>query len=50
MLQLVPVLSMFFLMSTAAGSARWAVDMERRRRQIEQRPSRPEDEYRDDPA
>ncbi|KAL2002083.1 hypothetical protein VTN02DRAFT_681 [Thermoascus thermophilus] len=50
MLQLVPVLSMFFLMSTAAGSARWAVDMERRRRQIEQRPRRPGDEYLDDPV
>lgn len=30
-LQLVPGLSMFFLLSTAAGSALWARDMERRR-------------------
>jgi len=28
-LQLVPVLSLFFLLSTAAGSALWAVDLER---------------------
>jgi hypothetical protein len=28
MLQLVPVLSMFFLMTTAAGSALWAADLE----------------------
>ena len=34
-LQLVPVLSMFFLLTTAAGSALWAVKMEERRKQIE---------------
>ncbi len=28
-LQLVPVLSMFFLLTTAAGAALWAVDLER---------------------
>lgn len=48
-LQLVPVLSMFFLLTTAAGSAMWAVDIERRRH-IEQRSSRAVYEYRDDPA
>ncbi|PGH14026.1 hypothetical protein AJ79_03295 [Helicocarpus griseus UAMH5409] len=31
-LQLVPMLSMFFLLTTAAGSALWAVDLEKRRR------------------
>ena len=34
-LQLVPVLSMFFLLTTAAGSALWVVKMEERRKQIE---------------
>ncbi|KAF7597507.1 hypothetical protein BBP40_003754 [Aspergillus hancockii] len=33
-LQLVPPLSMFFLMSTAVGSALWAVDLENKRDQI----------------
>lgn len=31
LLQLVPILSMFFLMSTAVGSALWAVDIEKKR-------------------
>ncbi|KAF2455213.1 hypothetical protein BDY21DRAFT_289748, partial [Lineolata rhizophorae] len=34
-LQLVPVLSMLFLLTTAAGSALWAADMERQRRDRE---------------
>lgn len=34
-LQLVPVLSMFFLLTTAAGSALWAARMEAERKQIE---------------
>ena len=34
-LQLVPVLSMFFLLTTAAGSALWAVKMEKRRKWAE---------------
>ena len=34
-LQLVPVLSMFFLLTTAAGSALWAVKMEERRKRLE---------------
>lgn len=52
-LQLIPMLSMFFLLSTAAGSALWAIDMEWRRRLILDHA--PEDEgaeseYRDDPV
>lgn len=31
LLQLVPVLSMFFLMTSAAGSALWVADIEQRR-------------------
>jgi hypothetical protein len=31
-LQLIPVLSMFFLLSTATGSAIWATDLEEERR------------------
>lgn len=31
LLQLIPPLSMFFLMSTAVGSALWAVDIETKR-------------------
>ncbi|TVY39175.1 hypothetical protein LSUB1_G004831, partial [Lachnellula subtilissima] len=34
-LQLVPVLSMFFLLTTACGSALWVVDLEGRRRESE---------------
>lgn len=34
-LQLVPVLSMFFLLTTAAGSALWAAKMEERRKRLE---------------
>ncbi|KAI5286254.1 hypothetical protein KEM52_002069, partial [Ascosphaera acerosa] len=40
-LQLVPVLSMFFLLSTAAGSAIWAADMEKRRRMENELAGRP---------
>ena len=52
-LQLVPMLSMFFLLSTAAGSALWAVDMEWRRRLVQERTyvgEGVENEYRDDPV
>lgn len=38
MLQLVPVLSMFFLLTTAAGSALWAVKLEEQKRLIEEAP------------
>lgn len=34
-LQLVPVLSMFFLLTTAAGSALWAAEMEESRKRLE---------------
>lgn len=34
-LELVPVLSFFFLLTTAAGSAMWAADLEKARREIE---------------
>ncbi|KAL3477875.1 hypothetical protein BJX99DRAFT_119739 [Aspergillus californicus] len=49
LLQLVPVLSMFFLMSTAAGAALWAVDIESRRPLLGRRSDREED-YRDTDA
>ena len=49
MLQLVPVLSMFFLLTTAAGSALWAAKMEKARRNRE-RVSAPEDPYHDEPV
>lgn len=47
-LQLIPPLSMFFLMTTAAGAALWAVDLERKRRFANQRPSGLGDSYHDD--
>lgn len=46
-LQLVPVLSMLFLMTTAAGSALWTVRMEMARRAREE-VSAPEDPYHDE--
>ncbi|KAI5257565.1 hypothetical protein E4T42_00933 [Aureobasidium subglaciale] len=46
LLQLVPVLSMFFLITTAAGSALWAADMEDLKRSQE---NAIEDEYTDEP-
>ncbi|KAG4420345.1 hypothetical protein IFR04_006551 [Cadophora malorum] len=56
-LQLVPVLSMFFLLTTAAGSALWAVKLEEQKRLVEEAPvppARATDEeappaYTDDP-
>lgn len=51
MLQLIPVLSMFFLLTTAAGSALWAVKMEKARRAREAAPPQHVAEpYQDDPA
>ncbi len=38
MLQLVPVLSMFFLLTTAAGSALWAIKLEEQKRFVEEAP------------
>jgi hypothetical protein len=39
-LQLVPMLSMFFLLTTAVGAALWAADMEKRRRMLEEQQQR----------
>lgn len=56
LLQLVPVLSMFFLLTTAAGSALWVVKLEKQKRLIEAAPIinvTEEDappEYSDDPV
>lgn len=47
MLQLIPVLSMLFLMTTAAGSALWAADMEKQRQQ-EEAQIREDQQYNDD--
>lgn len=49
-LQLVPVLSMFFLLTTAAGSALWTAKMEKARRSRESVTADPNGQYRDDPA
>ncbi|PNP48163.1 hypothetical protein TGAMA5MH_00820 [Trichoderma gamsii] len=48
-LELIPVLSFFFLLTTAAGSAMWAADIEKaRRREIESDAGRVVYLYRDD--
>jgi Etoposide-induced protein 2.4 (EI24) len=50
-LQLVPVLSMFFLLTTAAGSALWAAKMEKARRKRQAAPAQSIPEpYHDDPS
>jgi uncharacterized protein involved in cysteine biosynthesis len=49
-LQLVPVLSMFFLLTTAAGSALWVVKLESTRRAARVEAVPAQDSYRDDPA
>ncbi|KIW11620.1 hypothetical protein PV08_10922 [Exophiala spinifera] len=49
-LQLVPVLSMFFLLTSAAGSALWAANMEKARRSREAVNASQREEYHDDPA
>ncbi|PGH27585.1 hypothetical protein AJ80_00827 [Polytolypa hystricis UAMH7299] len=51
-LQLIPMFSMFFLLTTAAGSALWVADIEKRRREAAERvTSRPVgEEYRDNPV
>ncbi|KAJ9297765.1 hypothetical protein DTO271G3_3986 [Paecilomyces variotii] len=46
-LQLVPMFSMLFLMTSAAGSALWAADLERKRRTALERSQRPVPEYHD---
>lgn len=47
-LQLIPPFSMLFLMTTAAGSALWVTDIERKRRAVNQQSSRLGEQYRDD--
>ena len=51
LLQLIPVLSMLFLLTTAAGSALWVVKLEGKRRAIEENPEgdQARDRYVDDP-
>ena len=49
LLQLIPVLSMFFLLTTATGSALWVVKMEERRRALDGN-GRIEPDYVDDPV
>jgi uncharacterized protein involved in cysteine biosynthesis len=49
-LQLVPVLSMFFLLTTAAGSALWVVKLEGARRAAQAEPVPPQESYYDDPV
>jgi hypothetical protein len=49
LLQLVPVLNMFFLMTTAAGSGLYSVKEEERRRREEERSRPGEDQYADNP-
>lgn len=49
LLQLVPGLSMLFLLTTAAGSALWVVQLEKHRTQITEREP-VEEEYTDDPV
>lgn len=46
-LQLIPPFSMLFLMTTAAGAALWAVDLERKRQLVGQRPNVSGDRYHD---
>ena len=47
-LQLVPGLSMLFLLSTAAGAALWVVELERKKRVLQDANTEPE--YADDPV
>jgi len=50
LLQLVPVLSMFFLLTTAAGSALWVVKMEDARRARLGGQGASEQQYHDNPV
>ena len=50
LLQLVPVLSMLFLLTTAAGSALWAVQMEKARRSRETEHEASPEPYEDNPV
>jgi len=49
-LQLVPVLSMFFLITSAAGSGLWAANMEKARRTREAATTATPEPYHDDPV
>jgi hypothetical protein len=52
-LQLVPVLSMFFLLTTACGSALWVVKLEEQKRLVAEAPVVDSDAplaYTDDPV
>ncbi|KAJ5764046.1 hypothetical protein N7533_002727 [Penicillium manginii] len=48
LLQLIPPFSMFFLMTTAAGAALWASDLETKRQLAERRPRQLGDSYHDE--
>ena len=50
LLQLIPILSMCFLMTTAAGSALWASDLENRRGLLAQRREPVDAAYYDEEA
>lgn len=52
LLQLIPVFSMFFLLTTAVGSALWVTKLEEKRRAIEDSPGdgQATDRYVDDPV
>ena len=51
LLQLVPVLSMLFLLTTAVGSALWVANLERKRKALEATPEDASSEqYADDPS
>jgi len=49
LLQLVPMLSMAFLLTTAAGSALWVADLEKQKTAL-QPTAMPDEEYTDDPV
>jgi hypothetical protein len=50
LLQLIPILSMFFLLTSAAGSGLWAAKMEKARRGRENTTVEGPEPYHDDPA
>ncbi|KAI9745863.1 MAG: hypothetical protein M1818_000544 [Claussenomyces sp. TS43310] len=50
LLQLIPVLSMLFLLTSAAGSALWASQIEKTRRELETAPSQPTEVFVEDEA
>jgi hypothetical protein len=48
LLQLVPILSMFFLLTSAAGSALWVVELEKQKQLLESAPAAPREIFDDD--